>query len=97
MVADLNPDEPASGNDAGWPLRSWGLALLGALVGLAIYHIVNEGSRYHWTEDATRLALASFLSTAGIAFAFVVWVVFSQLLMLHLPAGPIEHLIFPGA
>ncbi|MCB2014446.1 MAG: DUF4153 domain-containing protein [Sphingobium sp.] len=72
MVADLNPDEPASGNDAGWPLRSWGLALLGALVGLAIYHIVNEGSRYHWTEDATRLALASFLSTAGIAFAFVV-------------------------
>ena len=72
MVADLNPDEPASGDDAGWPLRSWGLALLGALVGLAIYHIVNEGSRYQWTEDATRLALASFLSTAGIAFAFVV-------------------------
>lgn len=33
----------------------------------------------------------------GIAFAFAVWVVFSQLLMLHLPAGPLEHLLFPGA
>ncbi len=32
----------------------------------------------------------------GIVFAFVVWVVFSQLLMLHLPAGPLEHLFFPG-
>ncbi|MFT3687902.1 tripartite tricarboxylate transporter TctB family protein [Paenirhodobacter sp.] len=31
----------------------------------------------------------------GIAFAFVVWVVFSQILMLHLPAGPLEQLIFP--
>jgi len=31
----------------------------------------------------------------GIVFAFVVWVVFSQLLMLHLPAGPLEHLAFP--
>lgn len=32
----------------------------------------------------------------GIAFAFVVWVIFSQLLMLHLPPGPLEHLFFPG-
>ncbi|RCW88253.1 tripartite tricarboxylate transporter TctB family protein [Paracoccus lutimaris] len=33
----------------------------------------------------------------GIGFAFVVWTIFSQLLMLNLPAGPLEHLIFPGA
>lgn len=33
----------------------------------------------------------------GIVFAFAVWAVFSQLLMLHLPAGPLEHLIFRGA
>ena len=32
----------------------------------------------------------------GIVFAFAVWVVFSQLLMLHLPAGPLERLFFPG-
>src|SRR5690606_36785662 len=31
----------------------------------------------------------------GIVFAFVVWAIFSQLLMLHLPAGPLEHLVFP--
>jgi putative tricarboxylic transport membrane protein len=30
----------------------------------------------------------------GIVVSFLVWVVFSQLLMLHLPAGPLEHLIF---
>ena len=33
----------------------------------------------------------------GIGFAFVVWAIFSQLLMLNLPAGPLEHLIFSGA
>lgn len=32
----------------------------------------------------------------GIALSFVVWVIFSQLLMLNLPAGPLEHLLFPG-
>ncbi|AMY69119.1 tripartite tricarboxylate transporter TctB family protein [Frigidibacter mobilis] len=33
----------------------------------------------------------------GIAISFAVWIVFSQLLMLNLPAGPLEHLIFGGA
>lgn len=32
----------------------------------------------------------------GIVFALAVWMVFSQLLMLHLPVGPLEHLFFPG-
>lgn len=32
----------------------------------------------------------------GIVVSFAVWVIFSQLLMLHLPAGPLEQLIFPG-
>ncbi|MFT4012648.1 MAG: tripartite tricarboxylate transporter TctB family protein [Paracoccus sp. (in: a-proteobacteria)] len=32
----------------------------------------------------------------GITVSFFVWAVFSQLLMLHLPAGPLEKLIFPG-
>ncbi|MDP0926051.1 tripartite tricarboxylate transporter TctB family protein [Paracoccus onubensis] len=31
----------------------------------------------------------------GIVLSFAVWCVFSQLLMLHLPAGPVEQLIFP--
>lgn len=31
----------------------------------------------------------------GIVLSFVVWLVFSQILMLHLPAGPLEHLFFP--
>lgn len=33
----------------------------------------------------------------GIVLAFVVWAIFSQVLMLHLPAGPLERLFFPGA
>ncbi len=32
----------------------------------------------------------------GIALAFIVWLVFSRGLMLSLPAGPLEHLFFPG-
>lgn len=30
----------------------------------------------------------------GIVMAFVVWAVFSQVLMLNLPAGPLERLFF---
>ena len=30
----------------------------------------------------------------GIVFSFVVWAIFSQLLQLTLPAGPLEHLFF---
>jgi putative tricarboxylic transport membrane protein len=30
----------------------------------------------------------------GIAFSFVVWVIFARLLQLTLPAGPFEHLFF---
>ncbi|EJZ18299.1 tripartite tricarboxylate transporter TctB family protein [Rhizobium sp. Pop5] len=30
----------------------------------------------------------------GIALSFVVWTIFSQLLQLTLPAGPLEHLFF---
>lgn len=30
----------------------------------------------------------------GIAFSFVIWVIFSQLLQLSLPAGPLERLFF---
>ncbi len=30
----------------------------------------------------------------GIVFAFAVWVIFSKLLQLSLPAGPLEHLFF---
>lgn len=29
----------------------------------------------------------------GIVFSFVVWFIFSQLLMLHLPMGPLERLV----
>ncbi|MGO7208859.1 tripartite tricarboxylate transporter TctB family protein, partial [Rhizobium ruizarguesonis] len=30
----------------------------------------------------------------GIVLSFVVWAIFSQLLQLTLPAGPLEHLFF---
>lgn len=33
----------------------------------------------------------------GIAMAFVIWAVFSQVLMLNLPAGPLERLFFGAA
>lgn len=32
----------------------------------------------------------------GIVLSFGVWFVFAQLLKLSLPAGPLEHLFFPG-
>jgi len=71
MVSSLTQMHEPPHSDEDWPLRSWGLALLGALVALAIYYIAKDG-RHDWTEDSNRLALATFLSVAGIGFAFVI-------------------------
>lgn len=35
-----------------------------------------------------------FTIPVGIAFSFVVWVIFAKLLQLSLPTGPLEHLFF---
>ena len=59
------------GNDGPWPLRAWGLTLLGGLTGLAIHLIVEPGDPSY---DATPLllALATFLGVGALAFGFVV-------------------------
>ena len=69
MVADLSE---TGENRADWHARRWVLAVLGALIGLAIHHIMTPGGASRWSEDATRAALATFLGVSGIAFAFVV-------------------------
>lgn len=69
MVADLSGNEERSHD---WQLRRWVLAAMGALIGLAIHHILTPGDTDRWTEDATRVALATFLGVSSIAFAFVV-------------------------
>ena len=52
----------------GWPLRAWGLALLGAVVGLAIHLLLRGSGPAH--DKPILLALATFLGVGGIAFAF---------------------------
>lgn len=74
MVADLS-DAGRGGAyrpDRDWPMRRWGLALAGGMVALAIHHVLTPGDTDHWTGDATRVALATFLGVAGICVAFVV-------------------------
>lgn len=55
-----------------WPLRAALLALAGAGIGLAVHFLVEGDKPFTWTLSASRLALAALLSTAGLAFAFVV-------------------------
>ncbi len=74
MVTDLNAPERGAAYrpDRDWPMRRWGLAVAGCIVALAIHHILTPGDTDRWTEDATRIALATFLGVAGICIAFVV-------------------------
>lgn len=72
MVAPIADTAHPGPHEEDWPQRAWALALLGALVALAIYQILHTGSPHRWSEDASRIALATLLSTAGIGFAFVV-------------------------
>ncbi|SNS46907.1 protein of unknown function [Sphingomonas laterariae] len=52
-----------------WPERAWALAALGGAIGLAIHGLTDVPDRYRMTDDAVRLAAATFLGMAGIAFA----------------------------
>lgn len=63
--------------DSDWPLRSWGLALLGGLVGLAIYWITrpdggSDGGNRDLDHMQARMALATFLGVGALVFAFLV-------------------------
>lgn len=64
---------PLSDGDAsvGWPLRAWGLTVLGALVGLAIYWIVPTDKANSSGMDL-RIAVATFLAAGALLFAFLV-------------------------
>jgi hypothetical protein len=51
-----------------WPERSWGLMLGGMLVGYCVYLLTDSGS----SMEESRMALAAFLVTGGIALAFTI-------------------------
>ncbi|MPS70052.1 MAG: DUF4153 domain-containing protein [Novosphingobium sp.] len=65
----LPSGEPA----ADWPLRSWGLALLGGLAGLAVHWIVRP-DRASGNLDAMqlRMAMATFIGIGTLIFGFLV-------------------------
>ncbi|MGH6780831.1 MAG: DUF4153 domain-containing protein, partial [Sphingomonadaceae bacterium] len=52
-----------------WPLRGWALAALGGAIGLFIHLLTDVPDQYRMTDNAFRLAAATFLGVAGIAFA----------------------------
>lgn len=72
-----------------------GLAIQLLLLNLAGFSIAT-GILFACTAFAFGKRNLALTLPIGIAVSFVVWVIFSQLLMLHLPPGPLEHLFFPG-
>lgn len=57
---------------------------------------IATGVMFAFTARAFGKRNLAFSIPVGIAASFLVWLVFAQLLMLSLPAGPLEHLFFPG-
>ncbi len=53
-----------------WPQRSWGLAALGASLGLVIHLLLQAAERAGPVGPSILLALMFFLATAGIVFSF---------------------------
>lgn len=97
-IEGLRGDFPARPPQAPAPVL-WifaGLAAQMMLLHVAGFSIAT-GILFAFTARAFGKTKLAMTIPIGILFAFAVWVVFSQLLMLHLPAGPLEHLIFPGA
>lgn len=73
-----------------------GLAAQLVLLKIAGFSIAT-GILFAFTARAFGKRNLALTLPVGIVFSFAVWMVFSQLLMLNLPAGPLEHLIFGGA
>jgi len=66
------PDE-TDAETATWPLRAWGLALLGGLSGLLIYWIVRPDKYLPNLDHADlRAAAASFVAMAALLLGFLV-------------------------
>lgn len=65
---------PSEGQDsATWPLRAWGLAVLGAVAGLLVYAIARPDKYLPGLDHAElRAAAASFVAVAATLFAFLV-------------------------
>lgn len=64
---------PPVDSGAPWPLRAWGLALLGAFGGLAVFFLIRPDlAPDRVGPDALRLALATFLGVSALAFGFVI-------------------------
>ncbi len=72
-----------------------GLAAQLMLLHVAGFSIAT-GILFAFTARAFGKRKLAYTIPAGIVFALAVWFVFSQLLMLHLPAGPLEHLVLGG-
>lgn len=73
-----------------------GLAAQLMLLKIAGFAIAT-GVLFAFTARAFGRRNLAFSLPVGILLSYAVWVVFSQLLMLNLPAGPLERLLFPGA
>ncbi|MFH5775819.1 tripartite tricarboxylate transporter TctB family protein [Paracoccus sp. NGMCC 1.201697] len=88
------PDRPAQNI----PPVLWIVAGLAAQLLLlhAAGFSIATGVLFAFTARAFGKRNLAMTIPVGIVFSFAVWVVFAQLLMLHLPAGPLEHLFFPG-
>ncbi|WP_246184798.1 tripartite tricarboxylate transporter TctB family protein [Paracoccus aestuariivivens] len=95
VVAALKGDFPARPQQNVPPVL-WIIAGLAAQ--LVLLHVagfsIATGILFAFTARAFGKTNLAKTLPIGIVFAFVVWMVFSQLLMLHLPPGPLEHLIF---
>ena len=72
-----------------------GLAAQLLLLHVAGFSIAT-GILFAFTARAFGKTNLAMTIPVGIGLSFAVWVIFSQLLMLNLPAGPLEHLIFSG-
>jgi hypothetical protein len=68
----VTPDDPVA-DSAVWPLRAWGLALLGGLSGLLIHWIVRP-DRYmpELPHADLRVGAAAFVAMAALLFGFLI-------------------------
>lgn len=76
MNTDASPSSvfhADSGSGGSWPLRAWGLTLLGGLAGLAIYFFTEADATPNAAPPgAVRLAFATFIGVGALAFGFVI-------------------------
>jgi putative tricarboxylic transport membrane protein len=102
LVGTLRPSRPRQAAESALPARRNQRAVAGIVASTIVYPVILEPLKFLVATTAVAFVILALLSSGRLVFSLVLalgmavvcFVVFSRLLGVALPSGPLEHLLF---